>query len=55
MLSKAERDFLQGKIKPSSNYRRVLIYRIKKKRQKMIEDLKLIDCFLEKELKTKSH
>jgi hypothetical protein len=47
-LSKAEKDFIEGKLKPNPNYRRVLIHRIKKKRQKMVEELKLIEKFLGK-------
>jgi hypothetical protein len=47
-LSKAERDFIEGRLNPSPNYRYVLIHRIKKKRELMLEELKLIDSFLEK-------
>jgi hypothetical protein len=46
MLSKTERAFVEGKLKPNPNYKYVLIHRIKKKRQKMIEELKLIEEFL---------
>ncbi len=47
-LSKAEKDFLEGKLSPDPNYRRVLIHRIRKKRQEMIQELRLIDSFLHK-------
>ncbi|MDI6715321.1 MAG: hypothetical protein QMD43_09945 [Thermodesulfovibrio sp.] len=47
-LSKAERDFIEGKLKPDPNYKRVLLHRIKKKREEMFKELKLIDSFLEK-------
>jgi len=45
-LSKSEKAFIQGKLKPNPNYRRVLIHRIRKKKQKMIEELRLIEEFL---------
>jgi hypothetical protein len=48
ILSKAEKDFIKGKLKPSSNYRYVLIHRIKKKREMMLQELQLIEAFLEK-------
>ena len=50
-LNKSERDFLEGKLEPSPEYRRVLIHRIKRKRQRMIQDLKLIDSFIKTDKK----
>jgi hypothetical protein len=48
ILSKAEKDFIKGKLNPSPNYRYVLIHRIKKKREMMLQELQLIEAFLEK-------
>jgi hypothetical protein len=48
ILSQAERDFIEGRIQPTPNYRRVLIHRIKRKRENATEELELIDAFLRK-------
>ena len=50
-LSKAEKEFLEGQSTPTPEYRRVLVHRIKKKREELLEDLQLIDAFLAKEEK----
>jgi hypothetical protein len=53
MLSKSEKDFIEGKLKPNSNYKYVLIHRIRRKKEKMIKELHLINSFLEKMEKIK--
>jgi len=51
-LSKKEKAFLEGKLKPSPVYYRVLVHRIKKKRLEMLRELELIEVFLQKNEKT---
>jgi len=46
-LSKAEIKFLKGELQPSEGYRRVLLHRIRKKKEQMREELKLIERFFE--------
>ncbi|MEM1756496.1 MAG: hypothetical protein QW770_00450 [Candidatus Bathyarchaeia archaeon] len=45
-LSQTQRLFIEGKITPSRRHQYVLIHRIRKKRQQMIEELYLIENFL---------
>jgi len=47
-LSKTELQFVKGDLKPTDEYRRVLLHRIKKKREQMEKELQLITEFLEK-------
>jgi hypothetical protein len=43
-----EGDFIDGKLDPNPGYRRVLVHRIRKKREAKILELKQIDEFLKK-------
>lgn len=47
-LSKAEIAFLKGELEPTPGYRRVLLHRIKKKKQQIEEELALINNFITK-------
>jgi len=48
LLSEAEIKFLKGELEPNPGYRRVLLHRIKKKKQQMEEELALINEFIKK-------
>jgi len=45
-LSEAEIKFLKGELEPTPGYRRVLVHRIKKKREQLQQELALINEFI---------
>lgn len=48
LLSDAEIAFLKGELNPTPGYRRVLLHRIKKKKEQIEDELDLINEFITK-------